>query len=110
MDAPVSAGAMANTTSDGSPEELGVVFAGLGAALALLQERGELTDTIQWAGRNTDVMAAQHLARDGQLKDVYSGGRHASSMDDRIERALTQRDEFGNVMTPKERFRYLCYG
>ena len=27
-----------------------------------------------------------------------------------IERALTQRDEFGRIMTPKERFRVLNYG
>ncbi|CAL8462106.1 g1637 [Coccomyxa elongata] len=83
---------------------------GLGATLALLHERGELNDTIQWAGRNNDVMAAQHLTRSGQLKDVYSGGRAASALDEKIERALTQRDEFGNIMTPKERFRNLCYG
>lgn len=84
--------------------------AGLGAALALLSERGELSDTIQWAGRNNDVMAAQHLTRNGQLKDVYSGGRQSSALEEKIERALTQRDEFGNIMTPKERFRNLCYG
>lgn len=83
--------------------------AGLGAALALLSERGELSDTIQWAGRNNDVMAAQHLTRNGQLKDVYSGGRQSSALEEKIERALTQRDEFGNIMTPKERFRNLCY-
>ncbi|BDA45958.1 probable U4/U6.U5 tri-snRNP-associated protein 1 at N-terminal half [Coccomyxa sp. Obi] len=87
-----------------------VVGKGLGATLALLHERGELNDTIQWAGRNNDVMAAQHLTRSGQLKDVYSGGRAASALDEKIERALTQRDEFGNIMTPKERFRNLCYG
>ncbi len=86
------------------------LLAGLGATLALLHERGELNDTIQWAGRNNDVMAAQHLTRSGQLKDVYSGGRAASALDEKIERALTQRDEFGNIMTPKERFRNLCYG
>ncbi len=55
-------------------------------------------------------MAAQHLTRSGQLKDVYSGGRQSSALEEKIERALTQRDEFGNIMTPKERFRHLCYG
>lgn len=52
----------------------------------------------------------QRLAADGQLKDVYTGGRHEGAIAAAIERALTQRDEFGNVMTPKERFRSLCHG
>jgi hypothetical protein len=30
-------------------------------------------------------------------------------MAQRIETALTQRDEFGRVMTPKERFRVMCH-
>jgi hypothetical protein len=30
-------------------------------------------------------------------------------MQQRIETALTQRDEFGRVMTPKERFRVMCH-
>ena len=33
--------------------------AGLAGVLDLLKDRGELTDTVQWAGRNTDIMAAQ---------------------------------------------------
>ena len=43
------------------------------------------------------------------LSDVYKGGRHDSTMDAHIEAALTRRDEFGRVMTPKEAFRALCY-
>ena len=40
---------------------------------------------------------------------MYTGGRQDNFHAAAIERALTQRDEFGNIMTPKERFRNLCY-
>ena len=48
--------------------------------------------------------------QEGQLRDVYTGGRQESAVAANIERALTQRDEFGRIMTPKERFRVLNYG
>ena len=78
---------------------------GLAGALALLKERGELSAPVEWAGRTND-MRSDKLA---QLADVYTGGRHDSNMDAHIEAALTRRDEFGRVMTPKEAFRALCY-
>ena len=40
---------------------------------------------------------------------VYQGGRHKEKLASDIETALTRRDEFGRVMTPKEAFRALCY-
>ena len=43
------------------------------------------------------------------LKDVYRGGQHEDKFARDIEVALTVKDEFGRVMTPKERFRQLCY-
>ena len=48
--------------------------------------------------------------QEGQLRDVYTGGRQETVVAANIERALTQRDEFGRIMTPKERFRVLNYG
>ncbi len=41
--------------------------------------------------------------------DVYAGGGHEDRLARSIEAALTTKDEFGRVMTPKERFRQLCY-
>ena len=64
---------------------------------------------MQWAGRTNDINEAQRLRNEGQLTDVYTGGRQDNFHAAAIERALTQRDEFGNIMTPKERFRNLCY-
>ena len=43
------------------------------------------------------------------LEDVYRGGAHDERLARSIEMALTTKDEFGQVMTPKERFRQLCY-
>lgn len=81
------------------------ICAGLGGALSLLRERGELNKPVEWAGRTND-MRSDKLA---QLSDIYTGGRHDREMDSHIEAALTKRDEFGRVMTPKEAFRALCY-
>ena len=41
---------------------------------------------------------------------MYQGGGHKDAQAARIETALTRRDEFNRVMTPKEAFRTLCYG
>ena len=71
----------------------------------MLKERGELNAPIEWAGRTND-MRSDKLA---QLSDIYTGGRHSEEMHARLETALTRRDEFGRVMTPKEAFRALCY-
>lgn len=71
----------------------------------LLKERGELRAPVEWAGRTND-MRADKIA---QIMDIYKGGRHNNITDAHIEAALTRRDEFGRVMTPKEAFRALCY-
>lgn len=77
--------------------------------MELLKDRGDLKAPLQWAGRTNDINEAQRLRNEGQLTDVYTGGRQDNFHAAAIERALTQRDEFGNIMTPKERFRNLCY-
>ena len=41
----------------------GAVRAGLAGALALLKDRGELTEQVEWAGRTTDIIAAQRLVQ-----------------------------------------------
>ncbi len=41
--------------------------------------------------------------------DVITGGSSEDRQAARIEAALTQRDEFGRVMPPKERWRELNY-
>ena len=77
---------------------------GIGGALRLLQDRGELRKTVRWAGRTNDM-------KDGSVRDVVEssegGDRNRFAQD--IESALTRKDEFGRVMTPKEAFRQLCY-
>jgi U4/U6.U5 tri-snRNP-associated protein 1 len=80
-------------------------LAGLAACLGLLKEKGTLKDKMQWAGRTNDKKPVALIG----LQDVYTGGSHEDAMSQRIEVALTQRDEFGRVMTPKERFRVMCH-
>ena len=71
----------------------------------LLRERGELQQGPEWAGRTNDLKGH----RSEGFMEVYKGGNHADRMSASIEQALTQRDEFGRIMTPKERFRDLCH-
>ena len=52
---------------------------------------------------------ASHDDSDMKEFGLLAGGRQDNHHAAAIERALTQRDEFGNIMTPKERFRNLCY-
>eukprot|EP00775_Hariotina_reticulata_P014317 gene14317-44_t len=78
---------------------------GLAACLSLIKEKGILKDKVQWAGRTNDKKPVALIG----LGDVYTGGSHEDAMQQRIETALTQRDEFGRVMTPKERFRVMCH-
>jgi U4/U6.U5 tri-snRNP-associated protein 1 len=40
---------------------------------------------------------------------VYTGGRSEDHLTRAIESALTVKDEFGRIMTPKERWRQLNY-
>lgn len=79
--------------------------AGLAGAMALLRDRGEFQQGVEWSGRTND-MKKEKLEG---LGDVYSGGQHEDKLAADIEQALTERDEFGRVLTPKERFRRLCH-
>eukprot|EP00798_Chlamydomonas_sp_ICE-L_P011063 gene11063-18670_t len=79
---------------------------GLAGVLGLLKDKGEFTkDRIVWAGRNHDK---SKVALQG-LGDTYTGGAHEEHYARSIETALTKKDEFGRILTPKERFRDLCY-
>ncbi|QDZ19424.1 U4/U6.U5 tri-snRNP-associated protein [Chloropicon primus] len=75
---------------------------GLGGALKLLQDRGELRKTVRWAGRTNDM-------KDNNVRDVIESYSDNGQFAQDIESALTRKDEFGRVMTPKEAFRQLCY-
>ena len=82
--------------------------AGLGGALALLKERGELNQSkaIIWSGRNNDM-------KPGKLQpvsDVFTGGNAEDEQANRIENALRRTDEFGRQKTPKEAWRELNHG
>lgn len=82
--------------------------AGLGGALALLKERGELNQSkaIVWSGRNNDM-------KPGKLQpvsDVFTGGKAEDEQANRIENALRRTDEFGRQKTPKEAWRELNHG
>ena len=43
------------------------------------------------------------------LEDVYTGGRQQDRLALGVEVALTRKDEYGRILTPKEAFRQLCY-
>ena len=43
------------------------------------------------------------------LEDVYTGGRQEDRLALDVEVALTRKDEYGRILTPKEAFRQLCY-
>lgn len=79
--------------------------AGLAGVMGLLRDRGELQQGPEWAGRTNDMRGDKLQG----LEEIYSGGNHTDRMSASIEQALTQRDEFGRIMTPKERFRDLCH-
>mmetsp|Transcript_2661 Transcript_2661/g.6347 ORF Transcript_2661/g.6347 Transcript_2661/m.6347 type:complete len:720 (-) Transcript_2661:993-3152(-) len=75
---------------------------GIGSALRLLQGRGELRETVRWAGRTNDK-------KFNNVRDVVESYNDETQFAQDIENALTRKDEFGRVMTPKEAFRQLCY-
>ena len=75
---------------------------GIGGALKLLQDRGELRKTVRWAGRTNDK-------KHNNVRDVIESYSDQTQFAQDIESALTRKDEFGRVMTPKEAFRQLCY-
>ncbi|GIL77465.1 hypothetical protein Vretimale_2974 [Volvox reticuliferus] len=78
---------------------------GLAGALGLLNDKGALKEQVEWSGRNNDK---SKNALQG-LDDVFTGGRHQDRVARSVESALTVRDKYGRVLTPKERFRQICY-
>lgn len=82
-----------------------VVGRGLASCLGLLADKGQLRDNFEWAGRTNDKKKSKVQG----LEDVYTGGSHEDQLARSVEVALTERDELGRILTPKERFRELCY-
>lgn len=80
-------------------------FEGLVGVLGLLKDKGQLGERQVWAGRNSDKSKVALIG----LEDVYTGGASEERVARSVEAALTRKDEFGRILTPKERFRELCY-
>ncbi|DBA93483.1 TPA: hypothetical protein ACH3X3_013582 [Trebouxia sp. C0006] len=78
---------------------------GMAGVLNLLKDRGELTQRVQWAGRTNDMKPVMLQG----LEDVYQSGGHSDEIANRVELALTRRDEYGKVLTPKQAFREVSY-
>jgi U4/U6.U5 tri-snRNP-associated protein 1 len=85
------------------------IGSGLAGALAFLKDRGELKAPVEWAGRTNDHRDSYFTKAMGNLEDVYSGGRTEDRLALDVEVALTKKDEFGRILTPKEAFRQLCH-
>lgn len=81
------------------------VCAGMAGVLNLLKDRGELTQRMQWAGRTNDMKPVMLQG----LEEVYQSGAHSDEIANRVELALTRRDEYGRVLTPKQAFREVSY-
>lgn len=82
---------------------------GLAGTLALLKERGELQQPVEWAGRTNDSRNSFFTKSMEGYKDVYTGGKTDDQIAADVEVALTKKDEFGRVLTPKEAFRQLSH-
>lgn len=80
---------------------------GMAAALGTLRDKGDLRANFEWVGRTNDMKKGRLLGVD----DVYYFDHKIS--DDRLEQsiraALTRKDDFGRILTPKEAFRELSY-
>ncbi|KAL4437375.1 hypothetical protein ABPG75_004514 [Micractinium tetrahymenae] len=81
------------------------IGSGLAGALAFLKDRGELEAPVEWAGRTNERKKVNIQG----LEDVYTGGRQEDKLALDVEVALTRKDEYGRILTPKEAFRQLCY-
>ena len=102
-----AAGMPGKLSSSGAEGEAGPsernIQKGLGAALEMLKSRNELgKGKIEWAGRTNDK-------KSGKVRDVLESFQDKNRFAQDVEFALTRRDEFGRVMTPKEAFRQLCH-
>lgn len=82
---------------------------GLGGVLSYLKERGELHKPVEWAGRTNDSRNAFFTGAMGGYQDVYTSGRSEDDIAANVEVALTRKDEYGRVLTPKEAFRQFCH-
>lgn len=80
---------------------------GLAGALAFLKDRGELHSAVEWAGRTNDSKNSYFTKSMSGYSDVFTGGRTDDRLALDIEVALTKKDEYGRVLTPKEAFRQL---
>jgi len=85
------------------------IGSGLAGALAFLKGRGDLERPVEWSGRTNDSRDSYFTAAMGGYKDVYSGGRTEDKLALDVEVALTRKDEYGRILTPKEAFRQLCH-
>ncbi|KAL4855087.1 SART-1 family protein DOT2 [Chlorella vulgaris] len=81
------------------------IGSGLAGALAFLKDRGDLEAPVEWSGRTNDSKKVNIQG----LDDVYTGGRQEDRLAQGVEMALTRKDEYGRILTPKEAFRQLCY-
>lgn len=82
---------------------------GLGSILSLLKDRGDLNKPVEWGGRANDFRNSFFTNAMGGFSDVFSGGRADDELAANVEVALTRKDEFGRVLTPKEAFRQFCH-
>ncbi|KAL6774007.1 hypothetical protein ACKKBG_A23420 [Auxenochlorella protothecoides x Auxenochlorella symbiontica] len=81
------------------------IGAGMAGALAFLQSRGDLDTAVEWSGRTNDSKKVNIQG----LDEVYSGGRTEDRQALSVEVALTRKDEYGRILTPKELFRQQCH-
>jgi U4/U6.U5 tri-snRNP-associated protein 1 len=76
---------------------------GLAATLALLKDKGALSEGVTWAGRTTDKK------KDRIAVAVEADAIGTSDPNYNFNFKLDRFDEFGRKMTPKEAFRELCH-
>jgi U4/U6.U5 tri-snRNP-associated protein 1 len=106
-DRPRNTGASSEANASVGGEK--TIGSGLAGALAFLKDRGELKAPVEWAGRTNDHRDSYFTKAMGNLEDVYSGGRSEDRLALDVEVALTKKDEYGRILTPKEAFRQLCH-
>eukprot|EP00889_Picochlorum_renovo_P004137 jgi/Picre1/31167/NNA_006521.t1 len=108
-EAPMDTAAVKTEDAEGAITVDKTIGVGLGSALSYLKERGELHKPVEWAGRTNDSRDPFFTKAMGGYQDVYSGGRTEDEIAANVEVALTRKDEYGRILTPKEAFRNLCH-